>query len=315
MKTTNLLPISIILAATLASCATWRPAARERDPFADSGQYESLASAPFETARRRPAAAPAETTDRSTLVSLPNPAAPFVNPALEMARKQGSLEAELKHGFPEDAPKAERAIETPDDSYAALVRGNERFKNGNLRAENRDESRRRSIASVQRPHAVVLSCSDSRVPPELVFDQGLGDLFTVRVAGNVLGSAQVASIEYAIEHLGAKLIVVMGHESCGAVKAAIDHAKSGKKAHLASTDLDWLVGAIEPNIGGRQLASVSSTFDSRLRKPVMANVDSVSENLLLRSKIVSKAVAEGKAKLVRGIYSLESGQVDFWGLK
>jgi carbonic anhydrase len=181
-----------------------------------------------------------------------------------------------------------------------------------VRAEHRDASRRRELASAEKPFAVVLSCSDSRVPPELIFDQGLGDLFTIRVAGNVLGSAQVASIEYAVKHLGAKLILVMGHESCGAVRAALE--STGKKRAGDSLDMDWLVTSIRPALKARGLASISPD-DPKLRKPVMANIDAVTDGLILRSKIIGDAIAKGQLKVVRGIYSLDTGRVDFWGMK
>jgi carbonic anhydrase len=277
----------------------------KRDPFADPGQYESLASGAYEAPKKKLV----EPTSAS-LASYPSleDQAPATAPALTPANT-----AELKLASVIAEPSSEI---TPDLALASLVHGNERFASGNMQPEHRGVARRRALASEQHPHSVILSCSDSRVPPELVFDQGLGDLFTIRVAGNVLGSAQVASIEYAVEHLGAKLVVVMGHESCGAVKAAIDHKAAGKKAKSGSQDLEWLVTSIEPNIGtGRQLASISTYLDSKLRAPVMANVDAVSEQLLLRSRIISSAVAKGELKLVRGIYSMESGKVDFWGLK
>jgi carbonic anhydrase len=232
----------------------------------------------------------------------------------------GTLVSAALPFVPEATNRAPASVVQPEDSqspelaFTNLVRGNERFVNGTIKGEHRDEARRRSLASAQKPFAIVLSCSDSRVPPELIFDQGLGDLFTIRVAGNVLGSAQVASIEYAVEHLGAKMILVMGHESCGAVKAAIEAPAHKKLGEGSSPDMDWLVGAIRPVLKARGLASVSPE-DPKLRKPVMANIDSVTENLVVRSKVISDAIAKGNLKVARGIYSLETGRVDFWGMK
>ncbi len=195
----------------------------------------------------------------------------------------------------------------PKQAYQELLSGNKRFLDGKVSHPKQDEARRRSLASGQQPHTIVLSCSDSRVPPELVFDQGLGELFTVRVAGNVLGAATVASIEYAVEHLGSRLIVVMGHESCGAVKAALG-AKKGQTS--GSPDLDTLVAAIQPNLEGvdRSLAAADKT----IREPVKRNVNGVATQLLRRSLIVRKAVESGKVSIVPAIYGLESGKVDFW---
>lgn len=202
---------------------------------------------------------------------------------------------------------------TPDQAFQELQEGNKRFVTGKPSHRKQNSGRRTELTGGQKPHTIVLSCSDSRVPPELVFDQGLGELFTVRVAGNVLGAATVASIEYAVEHLGSSQILVMGHESCGAVKAAISIPK-GKSA--GSHDLDQLVSSIQPYVetADRKLASAASASeDKTLRKPVMMNVDGVSTRLMERSAIIRKHVEEGKLRVIKGIYSLDSGKVDFWG--
>ena len=132
----------------------------------------------------------------------------------------------------------------------------------------------------QKPHTIVVSCSDSRVPPELVFDQGLGNLFVVRAAGQVLGDAAVGSIEYAIEHLGPKLIVILGHDSCGAVNAALS-TPDGQSA--GSQGLDTLVNKIKPAV--RPWAA-SWQKDPTLGEPVRANVLSVAMDMMRRSRIV-----------------------------
>lgn len=196
---------------------------------------------------------------------------------------------------------------TPSQVLQELKAGNQRFVDGKSTSSISDATRRKELASEQRPSAVVLSCSDSRVPPELVFDKGLGELFTVRVAGNSLDAVSVASIEYAVEHLGTKLVVILGHESCGTVKAALG-ARLGQSA--GSPDLDALILDLKPGLRsvGRELASEDKT----LRKPVMQNVDAVGARLLKRSRIIRKGVEEGKLAVVYGIYGLESGHVDFW---
>lgn len=194
----------------------------------------------------------------------------------------------------------------PQEVLAKLEAGNRRFVENKTRGEHRDADRRRALASGQKPEAIILSCSDSRVPPELVFDQGLGDLFTIRVAGNVLGAATVASIEYAVEHLGSRLIVVLGHESCGAVKAALSTPVG---TSIGSPDLDQLVSTIQPTLEGtdRKIAAQ----DTLLRAPVMANASFVAKRLVTRSPIIRKHVESGNLKIVTGIYGLESGKVDF----
>lgn len=193
-----------------------------------------------------------------------------------------------------------------------LKKGNGRFVEGKTVHPSQDAKRRQELTKGQHPSAIVLSCSDSRVPPELVFDQGLGDLFTVRVAGNVLGADEVASMEYAVEHLGASVIVVMGHESCGAVKAAIQTPKGEK---VGSADLSALVATIHQNwdATGRKIASsTNAAADKTLREPVKANVNGVVRNLLARSKLIAERVKSGTLKISSAIYSLDSGKVDFW---
>ncbi|MFZ9521396.1 MAG: carbonic anhydrase, partial [Silvanigrellaceae bacterium] len=158
---------------------------------------------------------------------------------------------------------------SPRDSLEMLRQGNQRFVDNKMTAPRRDEKTRSELTSSQRPFAIVLSCSDSRVPPEVLFDQGLGDVFVVRTAGHVLDPGPIASIEYALEHLGSRLIVVMGHESCGAVKAAFS-TPPGKSA--GSVDLDRLVGKIRP-----YLSSIKpSSSDKLFRGPVKANTAGVA---------------------------------------
>jgi len=206
---------------------------------------------------------------------------------------------------------------SPDKAFKELKAGNERYVDDDSNHKRQDEKTRRDLASGQKPHTVVLSCSDSRVLPEILFDQGLGDLYTIRVEGNGLNTSTVASIEYAIKNLGSRLILVMGHESCGAVKAAITTAK-GQSA--GSADLDSMIASIQPNISGgktmkngRSLASSFDMHDTKFRGPAKANVDGVSKQLLKRSKIIRKAVESGKVQVIQGIYGLETGKVDFWG--
>jgi carbonic anhydrase len=287
--------MGLVLVAAVSACASSKaPLNANRDPYSDPSKFESLASNAYEMP-----VAPVVATQ------------PVATPALSLL--EGASLVSPAVAFTDDKAANRAPASTSDAAYTNLIRGNERFVNGSTKGERRDSVRRRGLASSENPFAVVLSCSDSRVPPELIFDQGLGDLFTIRVAGNVLGSAQVASIEHAVDKLGAKLIVVMGHESCDAVKAALSPAGE-KRAKAGSTDLDWLVGSIRPALKSRGLASINPE-DPALRKPVMANIDSVTDNLMVRSKIISSAIQSGNLKVVRGIYSLDSGRVDFWGLK
>ncbi|HQH28707.1 MAG TPA: carbonic anhydrase [Oligoflexia bacterium] len=190
-------------------------------------------------------------------------------------------------------------------ALSALIEGNRRYIESKQTVPPRDFSKRRSeLAAGQKPNAIILSCSDSRVPPELIFDQGLGDIFVIRTAGHVPDSAGTASIEYAVEHLGVRLLVVLGHESCGAVTAALT-AEEGKSA--GSADLDALVAAIRPNLTG-----FSAGADKTIREPVRAHVAGVVNKLLDRSKILRKAVEHKELIVVDAIYNISSGKIEFW---
>ncbi|OFZ78316.1 MAG: hypothetical protein A3K03_03610 [Bdellovibrionales bacterium RIFOXYD1_FULL_44_7] len=195
----------------------------------------------------------------------------------------------------------------PHLALKELQSGNERFISGKLLHLNQNPSRRKTLTHDQKPNSVVLTCSDSRVPPEILFDKGLGEIFVIRVAGNVLGAAAVASIEYAVEHLGTKLIVILGHESCGAIKAALS---TPRDKSTGSVDLDSLISTIHGNLEG--LEKGWATNDKAFRKPSMKNVSAVAANLVKRSKIIHHKVALGKISIVKAIYSIETGKVDFW---
>jgi carbonic anhydrase len=201
---------------------------------------------------------------------------------------------------------AEKESDSFWKTFIELRAGNERFATGHPEHAAQDARTRGELVKGQHPHTVVLSCSDSRVPPELIFDQGLGKIFTVRIAGEVPDAAAIASIEYAVEHLGVGLLVVLGHESCGAVKAAIA-TPEGKSA--GSPYLDALIGDIRPHLDkNRSLASE----DAKLRQPVRDNVSGVVADLFRKSKILREHAEQNKLLVAQGIYSLETGKVDFW---
>jgi len=193
------------------------------------------------------------------------------------------------------------------EALSTLQTGNMRFYEGHLEHPRLDGMRRELVAGGQHPHTIIVSCSDSRVPPEEIFDQGLGDIFTVRNAGNVMSVESIASIEYAVEHLGAKLIIVMGHESCGAVGAAVASVP-GKTNGSAS--LDVLVNKIR---GGLSTAAVNAAAgDKSFRLGVKENVTASLADLVKKSAIVREAVASKGVVLGQAIYSLKSGRVEFW---
>ncbi len=178
-----------------------------------------------------------------------------------------------------------------------LKAGNERFVVDKLDAKLQDSSRRSSLTGGQEPYAIVLSCADSRVVPELAFDTGLGEIFVVRVAGNIANSSSIASIEYAVAHIGSPVIVVLGHESCGAVTAAVGGGDNGY-------NLNHLLGHITPAIA-------ASDDDASVNDVVKKNAQLTAEELKSRSAIIRDAVNSGKLKIVPAYYNLGSGKVDF----
>lgn len=200
------------------------------------------------------------------------------------------------------------ALSGPDgwQIFNELQAGNQRFSSNQPKYPMQDDKTKNDVANGQKPHTIVLSCSDSRVPPELVFDQGLGQLFVVRTAGHVPDSAAIASIEYAIEHLGARLLLVMGHESCGAVKAALTTPK-GQTA--GSPDLDRLVQVIKPGV--TDYLSTYNASDKTMRPAVQSNVAAMARLMVQKSKIIREAFLKQRLLLAQGVYSLNTRKVDF----
>lgn len=177
-----------------------------------------------------------------------------------------------------------------------LKNGNARFLEGKPQRNNQDSTRVESLSGGQAPWAIILSCADSRVVPEIAFDTGLGELFVIRVAGNIANKSTIASIEYAVAHLGTKLIVVMGHESCGAVGAAI--ANGG-----GSESLDHLLAEIKP--------AIQKTGSADVNTVVKCNAELSADNLKSRSKIINNAVSNEGLEVVSAFYNLSNGAVDF----
>jgi carbonic anhydrase len=221
-----------------------------------------------------------------------------------------------------DPAHAAQSIIPPSEAISRLKEGNGRYTSGNPQHphESREErtqmaakshenlgmsaadaaKRREELANSQHPFAVVLGCADSRVPPEIVFDQGLGDLFVVRVAGNVIDDHALGSIEYAVDHLSVRLIVVLGHQRCGAVLAAKETiaAKGRAPAHIQS-----LVTAIEP--------AVEATAKDDLEATVRANVKNVVQALRSSTPVLKAKVDSGELRVVGAYYSLDTGSVTF----
>lgn len=183
-------------------------------------------------------------------------------------------------------------------SWKLLQASNERFASGKSRHPNVTAARRGELAGAQHPFAVIVSCSDSRVPPELLFDQGLGDLFVIRTAGHVVDSVGLGSIEYAVAKLGARTIVVLGHERCGAVQAA-----------LAGDPLPGSIGSIveriEPAIGGPHPITPQST-DAAVKDQVRATVAQLQRG----GAVLGPIMAAGELEVLGAVYDLDTGRVE-----
>jgi len=186
---------------------------------------------------------------------------------------------------------------TADSVLAELKTGNKHHVAHRYQHPHETLDRQRQLVSGQHPHAEILSCSDSRVPPEIVFDQGLGDLFIVRVAGNVASDTEIGSLEYGAEHLHVPLIVVLGHESCGAVTAAVQGGPP--EGHIGSL-IDLIKPAVEKTRG---------MSGDPVSNAVRMNVELVVKQLRSSTPILSELVAHGKLKIVGAVYSIETGSV------
>jgi carbonic anhydrase len=189
------------------------------------------------------------------------------------------------------------------ESLSRLKAGNAEFVSHPEAALPVDAARRAALAQGQTPFATVLSCADSRVPPEIVFHTGLGDLFVVRAAGNIADKAILASVEYGAEHLHVPLVVVMGHESCGAVKAAVETPVN----RSLGPNLDFLIKAIRPAV----LATASLPEATRMRAAILHNVED-SVNALIDASAILRHLGEGgKVGFVGAYYELSTGRVHF----
>jgi carbonic anhydrase len=184
------------------------------------------------------------------------------------------------------------------DIWQGLIAGNKRYAEGNPTHPNQSASRRREMAKGQNPRAAVLACADSRVSPEIVFDQGLGDLFVVRVAGNVANEHILGSLEYAVEHLGTQLIVVLGHNRCGAVGAAC--AGGEAPGHIGS-----LVDALAPAV-----AKIRASEAGRADLVAKENVRMTVKSLQSCGPILAELVRQGKLEVAGAFYDLDTGAVE-----
>ena len=185
-----------------------------------------------------------------------------------------------------------------DNALTRLVEGNQRYIRHREQHPDQSLTRQKELVGGQHPFAVILGCADSRVPPELLFDQGLGDLFVIRVAGNIVDDAVLGSIEYAVEHLGTKLILVLAHEKCGAVSAAVEGGE-------ASGHLKALVTAIHPSV----VATAQDPGD-KIHNCVIANARRVARQLRQSEPFLKEAVERNELTIVAADYALDTGKVN-----
>jgi len=199
---------------------------------------------------------------------------------------------------------------TAREALTRLKEGNRRFvDNGSSHEANRTGERRAEIAKEQQPFAIILGCSDSRVPGEIVFDQGLGDLFVIRVAGNIVAPSLVGSVEFAAERFGTRLVVVLGHSSCGAVLATIEELR--RPSETQSKNLRSIVSRIRPSVEELIAADPGTSDETLLDRAVRANVRASVDQLRRGSEILEQLVRTDGLVIVGAEYSLESGVVDF----
>jgi carbonic anhydrase len=181
-----------------------------------------------------------------------------------------------------------------------LLAGNQRFIKG-VRAPRAFDLRREKLVAGQKPLAIVLGCSDSRVSPATLFDQNLGEIFVVRTAGQVLDAASIASIEYAVDHLQSPLLVILGHEQCGAVTAAITHAGE------VHGNIGRLLGKIQPAID--KAKQLNTPPEAMVEKVTDLHLEELAQQVFQESDIIRQAVTEGRLRLVTAKYQMASGEI------
>ena len=197
------------------------------------------------------------------------------------------------------------------EALERLRKGNDRFvTNASGREILTSQSRRNELAAVQEPLAIILGCSDSRVPAEIVFDQGLGDLFVIRVAGNIVAPSQVGSVEFAAERFGTRLVVVLGHSRCGAILATLEelgHPTGGQSRNLRS-----IVDRIRPSVEALLATELRHDAEALVRQAVRANIRASVNHLRHGSEVLEQLIQGNGLVVVGAEYSLETGVVDFF---
>ncbi|MDQ3995509.1 MAG: carbonic anhydrase [Gemmatimonadota bacterium] len=197
------------------------------------------------------------------------------------------------------------------DALERLREGNLRFVS-NVRGSDAflGHTRRAELATRQEPFAIVLGCSDSRVPAEIVFDQGLGDLFVIRVAGNIVAPSQIGSVEFAAARFGTRLVVVLGHSQCGAVMATIEELR--RPTQDQSRNLRSIVDRVRPSVEGLFATDLRHDTDALLKQAVRANIRASVDHLRHGSQVLEQLIQDDDLLIVGAEYSLETGVVEFF---
>jgi carbonic anhydrase len=203
---------------------------------------------------------------------------------------------------------------TASEALQKLQEGNQRFVSGVRSIDTIvKQMRRADFVDSQEPFAIILGCSDSRVPAEIVFDQGLGDLFVIRVAGNIVAPSQVGSVEFAAERFGTPLVVVLGHSMCGAVIATLDeleHPSANKSSNVLSI-VDRIRSTVEPLFN----TDLRDHPEQLLESAIRANIHAATDHLRHGSQMLEQLILKGELAVVGAEYSLETGEVDFFDVK
>ncbi len=196
------------------------------------------------------------------------------------------------------------------EALEQLEAGNRRFVAARTVDDPSSRKRPADLATGQEPFAIILGCSDSRVPAEIVFDQGLGDLFVIRVAGNIVAPSQVGSVEFAAERFGTRLVVVLGHSQCGAILATVEQLR--QPAEMQSRNLRAIVDRVRPSVEGLFRTELRNDPEALVRQAVRANVEAAVNHLRHGSEVLEQLIRSNGLVVLGAEYSLETGVVDFY---
>lgn len=210
-----------------------------------------------------------------------------------------------------DKMRTKESMISAPDALERLRAGNRRFVSDDRAGDApTNQTRRRALTAGQEPFAIILGCSDSRVPAEIVFDQGLGDLFVIRVAGNIVAPSQIASVEFAAERSGTRLVVVLGHSRCGAVLATLEQL--GRRSEDQSRNLHAIVDRIRPAVEPLLQTELAHDTDALVHQSVRANVRMSANQLRHGSEILEQLIQKDGLQVVGAEYSLDTGVVEFF---